>query len=211
MRRSALSPALTACSCGTSSSPEPSRGRKSSTSSSAGERRGSPSSSTTPTPWPSWRSSARTGSRRWPRRSGSPDWSATSVKPTTAPEPHYWDDDVVSASRRWFVVRVDLLSGRGQEFDPPPGRVLLVPPASTFEQLAEAINTALGRWDLSHLSRFVLADGTSVEDAETRAESIQGVFTDGIPRTALLTERVGKLVRSGDRFTYVFDFGDDWM
>jgi len=133
------------------------------------------------------------------------------VKPTTAPEPHYWDDDVVSASRRWFVVRVDLLSGRGQEFDPPPGRVLLVPPASTFEQLAEAINTALGRWDLSHLSRFVLADGTSVEDAETRAESIQGVFTDGIPRTALLTERVGKLVRSGDRFTYVFDFGDDWM
>lgn len=116
----------------------------------------------------------------------------------------------MSAPRRWFLVRVELLSGRGDEFDPPPGRVLLVPPATTFEQLAEAINTALGRWDFSHLSRFVLADGTSVEDAETRAESIQGVFTDGIPRTALLTERVGKLVRSGDRFTYVFDFGDDW-
>ncbi|HWI33730.1 MAG TPA: hypothetical protein VNS83_05415 [Lapillicoccus sp.] len=116
----------------------------------------------------------------------------------------------MSAPRRWFLVRVDLLSGRGQEFDPPPGRVLLVPPATTFEQLAEAINVALGRWDLGHLSRFVLADGTSVEDAETRAESIQAVFTDGIPRTTLLTERVGKLVRSGDRFTYVFDFGDDW-
>jgi hypothetical protein len=116
----------------------------------------------------------------------------------------------VSAPRRWFLVRVDLLSGRGQEFDPPPGRVLLVPPATTFEQLAEAINVAFGRWDLGHLSRFMLADGTSVEDAETRAESIQAVFTDGIPRTTLLTERVGKLVRSGDRFTYVFDFGDDW-
>ena len=76
--------------------------------------------------------------------------------------------------------------------------MLLVPPATTFEQLAEAINVALGRWDLGHLSRFVLADGTSVEDAKTRAESIQAVFTDGIPRTTLLTERVGKLVRSAN-------------
>ena len=117
----------------------------------------------------------------------------------------------MSAPRRWFLVRVDLLSGRGEEFDPPPGRVLLVPPLATFEQLAEGINTALGRWDLNHLSRFTLADGTSVEDAETRAESIQGVFADGIPGTALLSERVNTLVRSHDRFTYVFDFGDDWI
>ena len=116
----------------------------------------------------------------------------------------------MSAPRRWFLLRVDLLSGRGDEFDPPPGRVLLVPPLTTFEQLAEGINTALGRWDLSHLSRFTLADGMSVEDAETRAETIQGVFSDGIPRTALLSERVTTLIRSHDRFTYIFDFGDDW-
>lgn len=66
--------------------------------------------------------------------------------------------------RHGFLVRVELLSGRGEQYQPPPGRVLLVPPDTTFEQLADAINTFLGRWDLGHLSRFELADGTLVAD-----------------------------------------------
>lgn len=32
-------------------------------------------------------------------------------------------------ARTWLQIRVDLLSGRGIELDPPPGRVLLVGPS----------------------------------------------------------------------------------
>ena len=62
-------------------------------------------------------------------------------------------------ARTWLQIKVELLGGRGEDCDPSPGRVFIVGPAHTFEQLAHAINTGFARWDLSHLHQFELADG----------------------------------------------------
>jgi hypothetical protein len=57
---------------------------------------------------------------------------------------------------------VELLGGGGHELKPPPGRDLVVGPAHTFAELAEAIDDAFARWDRAHLSEFTLADGRLV-------------------------------------------------
>lgn len=72
-----------------------------------------------------------------------------------------------------------------------------------------AIDGAFGRWDLTHLRRFTLADGTEVSDPESMDDLVGAPFGP-IPKTKPLTARVGRTLRDGDRFDYVFDFGDDW-
>lgn len=69
-------------------------------------------------------------------------------------------------ARTWLQIKVGLLSGLDIECDPPPRRVFAVGPTATFEQLVEAINVAFGRWDLSHLHVFELADGRPVGFAD---------------------------------------------
>ena len=98
-------------------------------------------------------------------------------------------------ARRWQIITVELLSGLGQTFIPPPGRDLLLPPSTTFEQLGLAIDRALGRWDLAHLREFTLADGTRITDEETRRTVRSGGFGEGI-----LVERAADL-GSGSRST----------
>jgi len=119
-------------------------------------------------------------------------------------------DRVDLMTRRWLTIRVELLHGRGEVFDPPPGRNFVVPPGATFDNLGEAIDLALARWDLSHLRQFTLEDGTAVVDEEMADELRSSAWTQTIPRTALLSSVVARRVRSGSKFTYVFDFGDDW-
>jgi hypothetical protein len=98
---------------------------------------------------------------------------------------------------------VDLLGGRGIGLDPAPGRVLLVGPSHSFEQLAEAIDTAFARWDLSHLHTFELADGRRIgyPDDEFAPELVW------LDHAKL---KVAKEVKPGEHFTYVFDLGDNW-
>jgi hypothetical protein len=98
---------------------------------------------------------------------------------------------------------VDLLGGRGIGLDPAPGRVLLVGPSHSFEQLAEAIDTAFARWDLSHLHTFELADGRRIgyPDDEFGPELVW------LDHAKL---KVAKEVKPGEHFTYVFDLGDNW-
>jgi len=64
-----------------------------------------------------------------------------------------------AVARTWLQIRVDLLGTAASDLDPCPGRILIVAPAHTFEELADAINQAFARWDLSHLHEFELADG----------------------------------------------------
>jgi hypothetical protein len=52
-------------------------------------------------------------------------------------------------ARTWLQIRVDLLGGAAWNLDPSPGRILIVGPGHSFEQLADAINQAFARWDLS--------------------------------------------------------------
>lgn len=108
-------------------------------------------------------------------------------------------------SRTWVQIRVDLLGGRGEDLDPTPGRIFICGPSHSFGQLADAINAAFGRWDLSHLHDFELLDGRKIGFPSD----------DFVPdlawedQTAL---KVAKEVGLGEEFTFTFtfDFGDDW-
>lgn len=115
-------------------------------------------------------------------------------------------------ARRWQIITVELVSGRGQIFVPPPGRDLILPPSTTFEQLGMAIDLALGRWDLAHLRDFTLSDGTRIIDDTTNLELGLGGFSGGalIDRILRHNAKVKQYVGVGDVFRYVFDFGDDW-
>lgn len=111
---------------------------------------------------------------------------------------------------RWRTLRVELVSGRGEDYDPPPGRVLAIPPRRTFQDLAIAIDLAFARWDLGHLSVFELADGTQVMDDEMAHELISSGFGP-MPKTLPLSAAVSNRVKEGQGFTYTFDLGDDWL
>jgi hypothetical protein len=106
-------------------------------------------------------------------------------------------------ARTWLQIRVELLGGMGIECDPPPGRVFAVAPSLTFERLAEAINVAFGRWDLSHLHVFELADGRQIGFADSDSPE-DGWIDHG-------TVRVGSELAPGDELSFTFDLGDDWQ
>ena len=104
----------------------------------------------------------------------------------------------------WLRLKVSLVSGRGEEFEPAPGRVMIASPAHTFAELAEAIDLGFARWDHSHLHLFELADGRTLMSGEdfARADESDG----GTDRSTL-----GSLgLTPGQQLTYVFDMGDDW-
>lgn len=104
--------------------------------------------------------------------------------------------------RNWLQIEVEMLGGRDIDCDPPPGRVFIVGPSHTFAQLADAIDAALARWDLSHLHEFELADGRRVGFPDVDPDE-----HGWLDHAAL---KVAGEVEPGDEFRYVFDLGDDW-
>lgn len=114
-------------------------------------------------------------------------------------------------ARTWVSIKVELLGGRGEEFWPYPGRIFALGPSHTFEDLADAINTAFARWDRAHLAQFTLSDGTHIVDPafdQDLAAAISGPISQ--PHDMSKT-KVIKTVSLGDTFQFVFDFGDDWV
>lgn len=106
-------------------------------------------------------------------------------------------------ARTWLSVRVELVSGRGVDLWPRPGRVFAASRSHTFAQLADAIDAAFARWDLAHMHMFTLADQTQITPLELwDGEAPEGSVDSD--RTRL--SRLG----GGEQFAYVFDFGDDW-
>ena len=105
-------------------------------------------------------------------------------------------------ARTWLQIKVELVGGLGGDFEPPPGRVFAVAPSGTFERFAEAIDRAFGRWDFSHLHAFELADGRRIGFPD------EDFGEDGWIDHA--TARLGSTLEPGERFEFVFDFGDDW-
>lgn len=98
----------------------------------------------------------------------------------------------------WCIVRVELLSGRDLQLDPPPGRDILISRQHTFRQLAEAVNAAFARWDLGHLYVFRLADGAEI-----------GTAFEDLPYRDAARSKLGRR-EEGEVFEYEFDFGDRW-
>jgi hypothetical protein len=107
-----------------------------------------------------------------------------------------WEDDM------GIVVRVELTSGRGNRFDPPPGRELLVFNHHSFRQLALAIDLAFGRWDLSHLHAF---------DVPGRDRRLGFAFEADDGEEDDSRVRPGRILKRGDTFRYEFDYGDSWI
>ena len=87
---------------------------------------------------------------------------------------------------------------------PSPGRIFIVGRSHTFAALAEAINAAFARWDLSHLHEFELAGGRRIGFVDPDPFEDDEVVED---QAAL---KVAAAVVPGDEFAFVFDFGDRW-
>jgi Plasmid pRiA4b ORF-3-like protein len=105
-------------------------------------------------------------------------------------------------ARTWLQIKVELEGGRDIECDPPAGRLFIVGPSHSFAQLAEAIDAAFARWDLSHLHAFELADGRRVGFADIDPDEHGWLDHE--------TLKVASEVKPGEEFGYVFDLGDDW-
>jgi hypothetical protein len=105
-------------------------------------------------------------------------------------------------TRTWLQIRVELEGGLDIECDPPPGRIFMVGPRHTFAQLAEAIDVAFARWDLSHLHVFELPNGRRVGFADADPGEHTCLDHDAM--------KVARELAPGEKFTYTFDFGDDW-
>ena len=103
--------------------------------------------------------------------------------------------------RTWLSIRIELVASGGSEpLWPRPGRVLIVRPGMTFADLAGAIDTAFGRWDLSPEHRFVLGDGTWVG----------ATAPEGTGATELATTKLTRLAL-GEKFLYEFDLVERWQ
>jgi Plasmid pRiA4b ORF-3-like protein len=102
----------------------------------------------------------------------------------------------------WLSIRVDLVSGRGEDFWPRPGRVFAAARSHRFGQLAEAIDTAFARWDRAHLYQFELANGRVIGQPEFDDFDL-GILDGDSTKLSTLS--------LGERFAYEFDLGDSWM
>lgn len=101
----------------------------------------------------------------------------------------------------WIAIRIELVSGMGEQFWPRPGRILAASSKHTFGHLADAINVAFARWDLAHLWAFELADGTRVAEPDPW----EMMDHDHEP-----TRQLGTLAVD-EQFVFEFDFGDSWL
>lgn len=106
-------------------------------------------------------------------------------------------------ARTWLSIRVELVSGRGEDYWPRPGRILAAARSHTFRQLATSIDDAFARWDRAHLHLFTLADQTPISPLDWWGGDGPDGMLDG-DRTTLAK------LKPGDQFAYVFDMGDDW-
>ena len=95
----------------------------------------------------------------------------------------------------WLLVRAELTA------DPTVSLLILAQPRHTFHDLHETIEMGSNRPDQGHLHRFDFAEAEPV-----------GNDTMNLPPEQQSSEVViGDRVDAGDRFTYLFDFGDNWL
>ncbi|MGH8908822.1 MAG: IS1096 element passenger TnpR family protein [Egibacteraceae bacterium] len=100
----------------------------------------------------------------------------------------------------WMTIRVALTGHEGVRLVPQPGRVLLVHADHSFADLADAIDTAFARWDLTPVHEFAV-EGRRLAAEPEASESVED--SDEVT--------VGEVgLRPGARFSYVFDPQRRW-
>jgi hypothetical protein len=65
---------------------------------------------------------------------------------------------VAHVNEPWLKVQVEIVRGRSKFLSPRPGRIFLVGPKHSFDDLAEAIECGFGRWDRSPRYEFRLRE-----------------------------------------------------
>ena len=106
------------------------------------------------------------------------------------------------AQGRWLAIKVVLTSGLGFDPDQPPGRRMLVSPNHTLAEFAEAIDVAFARWDHSHLHLFDFGGaGNFMLGGDEENEDVRDSGT---------TQLRSLKLQPGNRFTYIYDLGDEW-
>lgn len=101
----------------------------------------------------------------------------------------------------WMTIRVVLQGRPGETLEPAPGRVMLVHADHSLADLADGINTAFGRWDLTPLHEFVYEGSRFLPAGDPDDPEADD--------TEELT--VGELgLRAGSRLRYTFDLGEAW-
>ena len=105
-------------------------------------------------------------------------------------------------ARTWLEIEV-VLVGVGDDERSDPGRVFAVGPGHSFGQLADAINAAFGRWDLSHLHEFRLAGDRKIGYPDDE-------FAPEVVWEDQAWVKVGSAVGPGEEFCFTFDFGEGW-
>ncbi|MPZ88506.1 MAG: hypothetical protein GEU81_10610, partial [Nitriliruptorales bacterium] len=105
----------------------------------------------------------------------------------------------------WMTIRVVLVGREGAPSPMPAGRVLLAHADHTLADLAEAMDTAFGRWDLTPLHEFRIAGRHLLSDLDSAEES--DVAVEQSDEVAL--RDVG--LRPGSTLRYVFDLGERWV
>ncbi len=100
----------------------------------------------------------------------------------------------------WLHVEVTLTGNHAMRLSPAPGRVMLCHLEHTLADLADAIDTGFGRWDLGHLHEFTVGERRFMPSPEPTDDA-----EDSEETTLADLE-----VETGDRFAYVFDLGEEW-
>jgi hypothetical protein len=104
-----------------------------------------------------------------------------------------------------YQLRVDLM-----RMKPPIWRRICVPSDIRLDRLHDVIQTAMG-WTDSHLHRFSPSSNPYGGDYETILSDwdVWEGEGDGVPEEKI---RLDSLINTeGDKLSYVYDFGDDWV
>lgn len=111
----------------------------------------------------------------------------------------------------WLTIRVVLQGARDSVLEQPPGRVFLAHADHAFGELAEAIDTAFGRWDPTPAHEFEvegrLLAPLEYDEGVAMAREHEGELEPEDSEEVTVGE-VG--LRLGAQFSYVFDSGFRW-
>jgi hypothetical protein len=111
---------------------------------------------------------------------------------------------MLAVARTWLSISMELVSGRGEDFWPRPGRVFAAARSHTFADLPRALDECFARWDRAHLHQFWLGEGDGQRVGHPDPDDVDDDMLDGSHLT------LARLV-AGERFAYEFDFGDRWL